>query len=450
MFSGVQVDEFTVLRHPAFPGHSARIKQVDFCDPTVHAYTGYLDVDANHFFFYFFESRSDPQNDDVIYWTNGGPGASSTIGLFMELGPCRITNATEGPQFHPHSWNTNANVLFVDQPAGVGYSYEDHGHLPTSTERIAQDMAATLALFFTSFPTLKGRRLHLAGESYGGRYIPLFASAVYDQNAALIEAGLEPLNLVSAMIGNGQTDRIDNLLSYYDFTCTPATVPPVFDVSTCVRMKAAVIRCERWAKAACETHFDFMDCQAAEAYCAVELQDPFVTLGLNFYDITEKADCLGTDLCYPVIGEITQYLNRTDVREMLGVDPRANVNLSTMSWDVFWSMTRAGDVLHSSKEHVAALLAHGVRVLLYVGANDWSANWVGTEKWSRELDWFGHADFAAQPLRAWNFDGTRAGVMRSAHGFTFLTVDGAGHMAPYNKPAETLSLIQRWIADEPI
>ena len=50
------------------------------------AYTGYIDVQARHLFFYFFESRNDPSTDDVLLWTNGGPGGSSAMGLFMELG----------------------------------------------------------------------------------------------------------------------------------------------------------------------------------------------------------------------------------------------------------------------------------------------------------------------------------------------------------------------------
>ena len=51
------------------------------------SYTGYLDIsETRHLFFYFFESRRDPDADDVVFWTNGGPGCSSSTGMLMELG----------------------------------------------------------------------------------------------------------------------------------------------------------------------------------------------------------------------------------------------------------------------------------------------------------------------------------------------------------------------------
>ena len=84
--SNVRSDGYTTFSHPLFPEYSARIKESEWCDTTVKTYTGYIDIAARHLFFSFFESRSNPDKDDVIFWTNGGPGCSSSVGLLMELG----------------------------------------------------------------------------------------------------------------------------------------------------------------------------------------------------------------------------------------------------------------------------------------------------------------------------------------------------------------------------
>lgn len=85
-------------------------------------------------------------------------------------------------------------------------------------------------------------------------------------------------------------------------------------------------------------------------------------------------------------------------------------------------------MLHPTAEYVAALLERGVRVLIYVGTYDWICNWVGNERWTLALDWSGKEEFAKQPLKDWEIGGKRVGRTRSAKGFTFATVDGAGHM----------------------
>jgi len=130
-------------------GFYFHVSLLDGAHPSGRAYTGYIDIQAKHIFFYFFESRNDPAKDDVIFWTNGGvysfegtdypelslssgPGCSSSLGLFMELGPCRVTSENE-TVFHPESWNANANIFFVDQPVGVGFSYAEYGEVVVST-----------------------------------------------------------------------------------------------------------------------------------------------------------------------------------------------------------------------------------------------------------------------------------------------------------------------------
>ncbi|KAK0205914.1 serine carboxypeptidase [Desarmillaria ectypa] len=438
--------EFTTLSHPAFPKYSVRIKKTDFCDGTVVAHTGYIDIEARHLFFYFFESRDDPDTDDVIFWTNGGPGASSMLGLFMELGPCRITDDS-GPIFHKESWNSNANVFFIDQPIGVGFSYADYGEAVGTTEEAAKDIASFVAIFFEHFTKFKGRGFHMSGESYGGRYLPLFASAVYDQNAYLIDAGLTPVNLSSVMIGNGLTEFASMTLSYYEMACTAASVPPVLDISSCVRMKQVLPRCQKWMKESCIDQFDNINCAAAVNFCTNELSGPFSSTNKNPYDIS--VDCDGPieeTLCYPVTKNISAYLDRPNVRTKLGVDPHFDgQNFSSVSWEVNSAFAESMDEYRQTQLYIAALLERKVRVLVYVGSYDYICNWVGNNAWTLALDWSGKETFVNEELREWFVGGKKAGLTRSSKGLTFATIDGAGHMVPYDKPQESLELVNRWL-----
>ncbi|EIN13162.1 serine carboxypeptidase [Punctularia strigosozonata HHB-11173 SS5] len=441
---------YTTLAHPAFPKHSVRIKKsTDFCDGGVNAYTGYIDIEAKHLFFYFFESRNDPDKDDVILWTNGGPGCSSSIGLFMELGPCRVPSADHKTVYNPYSWNAAANIFFIDQPVGVGFSYAEHGEHVDTTEDAAADIAAFVAIFFENFSKFKGRGFHMAGESYGGRYIPVFASAVYDQNAKLVEAGLTPINLTSIMIGNGVTDFYTLEPSKYDMMCTPASVDPILPVADCVRMKQAIPRCQKWAKESCVDQFDAINCGAAMSFCATEIDAPFFSTGMNPYDISKVCDGpLSETLCYPITKHISSFLDLPSVRDALGVDPAVTGNFTSCSSAVGAQFHGAMDMYRPTYLYVAALLERGVRALIYVGAYDWICNWVGNERWTLELEWTGQEEFAGLELREWEVNGTAAGKTRSARGLTFATVDGAGHMVPYDKPAESLELVKRWLAGQ--
>ncbi|KAF7785226.1 hypothetical protein Agabi119p4_1391 [Agaricus bisporus var. burnettii] len=411
-------------------------------------YTGYIDIGARHLFFYFFESRNDPDTDDVIFWTNGGPGGSSAIGLFFENGPCRIIDE-DGPKFHPESWNTNANIFFVDQPVGTGFSYAGFGETVYTSEDAAVDVAAFVSIFFDNFSQFKGRSFHMAGESYGGRYLPLFASAVYDQNAVRIRAGLPPINLTSVIIGNGVMDAYKTILSYYDIQCTPASVEPFVNITACVNMKNIVGRCERWMKKACFDHFDFIDCSTAYNFCESATTAPFYHTGRNPFDVS--LPCHGEvldSLCYPETIHIQNYLNNQANRAMLGVDKGFTGNWTSFNLLINTHFDSVGDILHPTTDHVAALLERGIRVLIFAGVYDLICNHVGTERWALAMEWSGKEAFVAAKMKEWLVDGKKAGLTRSAKGLTYATVDAAGHMVPYNKPKEALAMIQRWLAKE--
>ncbi|KAJ7288118.1 Alpha/Beta hydrolase protein [Mycena rebaudengoi] len=363
----------------------------------------------------------------------------------MELGPCRIVNAENGTVFHQESWTSKANVFFIDQPIGVGFSYADHGETVSTTEEAAEDIAAFVAIFFAHFSKFQGRGFHMAGESYGGRYIPLFAAAVYDQNPRLIEAGLPPINLTSIIIANGMTDLLSMIPTWVEMQCSPASMPPTPPVQDIKYLP----RCQKWMKASCQDQFDLINCKAAGAFCEEHIVDPYFSIGRNPYDVTKY--CEGNSgQCYDLIrpcSQIIAYLNKKDVQELLGVRPGEFLGYSPTVNSAFHAgMDRA----KGTTEYVAGLLERNVRVLIYAGSYDWVCNWVGNERWTLALEWSGQVAFRAEPLREWTVDGRRAGKTRSAQGFTFATLDAAGHLAPYDKPKESLEMINRWLAGQPL
>ncbi|TCD70780.1 hypothetical protein EIP91_001811 [Steccherinum ochraceum] len=436
--------DFTTLAHPLFPNTNVRIKKsTDFCDGSVNAYTGYIDNGARHMFFYFFESRNNPATDDMIFWTDGGPGCSSALGLFMELGPCRVTSAN-ATTFNPYSWNENANVFFVDQPIGVGFSYADYGEYVMTTEDAATDIAAFMAIFFEHFTQFKGRPLHMTGESYGGHYVPAFAAHVYDQNAQLIAAGATPINLTSIMIGNGCTDYPGMLDSYYEVECAKH---PVQSLSFCMSMKKAMPRCQKWLKESCLDIFDTVSCSAAMTFCTTNLVAPFFVTGYNPYDITKLCDgTIETTLCYPIIQTIQSYLDQPAIRQQIGVDPAVTANFTACSSTVGALFTAAVDSAFPSQNYIELLLARGVKTLIYVGDNDWICNSVGNEKMTLNLDWANHDDFGSQPLKEWSVNGKAAGQTRSSGPLTYTTIYGAGHLTPLDQPEVSLEMVKRWIS----
>jgi carboxypeptidase C (cathepsin A) len=89
----------------------------------------------------------------------------------------------------------------------------------STTEEAAQDIANFVYVFFEHFTQFRGRRFHLAGESHAGRYIPIFAGYIHDQNEVVKKRGMVPINLASIMIGELHSNC---LFSHNVLTCLEA------------------------------------------------------------------------------------------------------------------------------------------------------------------------------------------------------------------------------------
>ncbi|KAJ6612822.1 Alpha/Beta hydrolase protein [Mycena sp. CBHHK59/15] len=424
--SSVSPDEFTSLSHSRFPNHRVRVKQSAFCDPTVNVYTGYLDVDqgAKHLFFYFFESRRDPAK-----------------------GPCSIDMknvSSNGTIWNPYSWNAEANIFFLDQPVGVGFSYADFGETIETTEDAAKNVHAFITIFFETFSQFAGRALHLSGESYGwGRYLPVFASEIHDQNQLAISEGRPTINLQSVIIGNGITDISTLYPGRYEVECGRAALDiPFQSISTCVRMKTSLPRCQRDLYAGCIDQFDAINCRAAVNFCDSELSTGMWASGRNVYDISKM--CVGDGLCYEENGVITKFLSDPAMRALLGVDPAA-ANFTSCSSDVGRLFNVRLDKWAVPTQHyVAGLLEHG-------------CNWVANRMWVDKLEWSGREAYNALGWADWGVgEGkSKAGEVKQWEGglLSFVTIRGAGHMMSRFlllamlglTPAEALAMLSAWL-----
>jgi len=164
--------------------------------PTPH-FSGYLDASDGcdmvingpicKLHYWFALAEENPASAPVVLWLNGGPGSSSLLGFLTEEGPLLI-NATGGLMENPWSWTKYVNLLALEAPVGVGYSYcsrqlEKIGPCINTDRYTASASRAALVDFFTTkFPELAKNDFFITGESYAGVYIPTLTKEILDNS----------------------------------------------------------------------------------------------------------------------------------------------------------------------------------------------------------------------------------------------------------------------------
>lgn len=181
-------------------------------------YSGYIDLAGTRKIHYVFvEAANDPTTAPVLVWTNGGPGCSSMLGFTQENGPFHIASGTT--QFTPneYSWNLEANVLYIEQPAGVGFSYCHGTEDCTFDDHTAgQDNLHVILAWYEKYPEYKPNDLYLSGESYGGIYVPYMAWYIDQHNTTAGDDVFKP-NLKGFAVGNGVTNwKFDTAPAFVD------------------------------------------------------------------------------------------------------------------------------------------------------------------------------------------------------------------------------------------
>eukprot|EP00118_Oscarella_pearsei_P025188 m.307689 g.307689 ORF g.307689 m.307689 type:complete len:454 (+) comp42636_c0_seq1:59-1420(+) len=412
-------------------------------------YSGYLPVDTSktHYRFLHYwvsESFSDPKNDPVVLWLTGGPGCSSMAGYFLEMGPIMTNTSTNNVQLlsNPYTWSRNATMIFLESPAGVGFSYSTNkGDYTTNDTMTAEDNFRFLLNFFDAYPEYAKNDFYISGESYAGIYIPTLAEVIQKSNSII--------NLKGFLVGNG---CVGNKVG----GCGPAeqSDPILMKFMYGHGLISEGLFSELLDK--CGTNWDNVG-----IYCKELVQSAIgKTVGINVYDVYEPCISSDDDLFWTTAtarvrrlredvgftecgapGGLLKYMNEPEVREAIHVKSAAELG----DWNFCAKLNYTGNV--DSLLSVYPRLIAQYRVLIYSGDVDACVPYIGSYEWTNSLGYqYGI------PWRPWMTNGLPVGYVTEykANGFTFATIRGAGHQAPLYKPQESLAMFQRFLANVPL
>ncbi|CAD7696931.1 unnamed protein product [Ostreobium quekettii] len=420
-------------QHSEFPPGDG----VPVVDPPAHT-AGYfkLDYKANaSLFYFFFESRSQAPDDPLVLWTNGGPGCASELGVFFENGPYRLhENMTLS--MNPWGWDLGANMIFIDQPVGTGFSTAGAAEDAVRCEdAVAQDVSRFMWAFLEARPEFADRDFYVTGESYGGKYVPAIAFWIQEWN----KGGVGPhINLKGLVIGNGLTDPAIQYGAYGEY----ALQNNLISKSAAETMAMAYPLCKMAADACTKTQF-VTPCYAALDYCKATQYEPIIVNNPGIYTYDIRLRCANTSLCPPQVSRLRSYLNTPEIQRKLGVSKPFHECNRTVQSDMRWEWMYGVDAW------LAPLLDDGIKVLIYAGDQDLLCNWVGNRVWVDKLRWSGSEAWLAGQDREWSVAGTPAGMAKSVGPLTFVKVYQAGHFVPMDQPEHAWRMFNTFLEDGP-
>lgn len=421
--------EHTVFEHEATGATIDFVTNSGICEttPGVNQYSGYLSVGKNQsMWFWFFESRKNPKTAPLALWVNGGPGCSSMIGLFQENGPCTFNGNTTAPVLNPHSWNEYANMLYVDQPIGVGFSYGND--TVYSSASAAPPVWTLLQAFFARFPQYTSREFGLFTESYGGHYGPAFAGYFESQNAAIHNGSVkaQSINLVALGINNGWYDAKIQEREFISFSVNNSYYPLINKTIAGQYLADYKKTCLPALEKCTAIEGDVPDCYAGRNACSVvdTKYGAYYSEDFDYYDIRQPASSLFPPETY------VAYLQDPTIQKAIG----AKVRYEECSDAVHTPFSLNGDTVRDFLPTLGKVVQSGVTTIIWAGDADAVCDWFGGFAAANEIPYAGHHTFKNKPVEDYKVGGVVGGTFKTVGKLSWLRVFESGHEVPAFKP----------------
>ncbi|TVY67495.1 Carboxypeptidase S1 [Lachnellula suecica] len=406
------------------------VKNSGVCEttPGVNQYSGYFSVGKNmSMWFWFFEARHNPQSAPLAMWVNGGPGCSSMIGLFQENGPCQFYNNASTPSLNPYSWNEYANMLYVDEPIGTGFSYGTE--TVNGTVEAAPFVWKLLQSFFKKFPQYECRDFGLFTESYGGHYGPGFAYYFEEQNKA-IDAGhlhAEKIDLVALGINNGWYDATIQEKEFINFSVNNSYYPLINQSIADEYLAAYYKGCLPYLQECTAVTGEDTVCSNARTQCGT-VDNSFSSYypDIDFYDIRQPSSAPFPPETY------VNYLSDPAIMKAIGA--KTNYSECTDSVD---------DLFGTTGDELSSLVQSGIQVLIWAGDADAVCDWFGGFASTNAIQYSGTSEFVNKTVQNYTVDGVTKGTYKSVENLSWLRVFSSGHEIPAFQPEVALQAFKQ-------
>ncbi|OSD06714.1 serine carboxypeptidase [Trametes coccinea BRFM310] len=406
------------------PGKLRVVENSGVCEttPGVYQASGYGDLSSSEsMWFWFFESRHEPDNAPLTLWLEGGRGTSSMRGLFQENGPCRLNNDSNGVSLNPYSWNEVSNVLYIDQPVGVGFSYGDE-NVYTGEDAAAQ-VWRFLQIFLSDsrFAKYQKSDFGIWTELYGASYAAVFGNYFLSQNSKIANGTISGLaiNLKSIGVGGGVFDPLTQYPLYEDYVVSNP-------YAQLISAREVLDQTRLWFAA------DNSGIQKKIQNC---YQNSYEDDKLVCWDAVLAANqgwvdtlyghynpyYVRSDEAYPP--SAVPYLSRKDVQAKIG----ALSNYSDSNALVAYNLEEGGTWLRNHAQEIADLINQDIPTLFWAGDADFYGNYMAQEILIVALPTKYQDDIYETPLTNYNVNGHTAGQFVSAGTFSYVRVTGAGH-----------------------
>lgn len=434
-------------------------------------FSGYISVSDSPkraLFYWFVESQRDPSSDPVLLWSNGGPGCSGLGGFMTEQGPFRPTeNGTL--IMNDFSWNKLANVVFIEQPAGVGFSTISGSGFKYGDEQAAQDNYQFVKGFFAAFPQYAKSPFYTTSESYGGHYMPTLAQEIVKQGGVPNYKGFMVGNPLTYMpyrnLGQYGTYRGHNMLpqplwaEYEKNNCQKIDAPDACD-KIVNSMDDLVSDVDPYA-------LDFPNCGGPLQAGMHERYTFMRKIKQSQAAVRSSKAVLGTSLGGGKLGRYApgyfpadyepcdkdwgnKYLNRADVQAAIHVQGSVKWSDCSNSVGDAYNVDDVNAPMMPVYKYLINQTKQPLNIHIYSGDDDSICATEGTQQFIWDL-----GISVKKPWSAWSVAGDKTSQLAgyttqfdSASGFRFSTVHGAGHMTPATRPAQTLDLLRRYLTND--